>query len=282
MNQDQAQDAVSGSQLATDTGGVRWGRSEQDADLQDALGVSVDSDEAVHTALQSMVSLAVNAVDGAASCGVTVTVGGRTFTVVHSDARTLLVDAEQYAAGDGPCLHAARTGEVVRAGSMAAGQQWPAFAAAAAAENIHSFLAAPLHFGETTFGSLDLYGEQRAAFTDTDVDIVTALTRTLSRTLGDYQRFDQLLDQYNGLRTAIDHRAPIEQAKGMLMAIHRIDADAAFALLAEQSQNVNRKVRDLAVDLVDSIVHGSLDATTPGTSQALLDPPSDAPMSGGH
>ena len=43
----------------------------------------------------------------------------------------LLVDAEQYAVGDGPCLHAARTGEVVRADSMVAAQQWPVFVDAA-------------------------------------------------------------------------------------------------------------------------------------------------------
>lgn len=270
MNQDQARAAVAGSRLVTSIGSAPRGHGHQEhsTELQRALGVSVDSNEAVHTALQSMVSLAVIAVDGAASCGVTVTVGGRTHTVVHSDARTLLVDAEQYMAGDGPCLHAARVGQVVRAGSTDAAQQWPVFAAAAADENIHSFFAAPLHFGETTFGSLNLYGEGPASFTDTDVETVTALTRTLSRTLGDYRRFDQLLDQVNGLRTAIDDRAPIEQVKGMLMAFHRIDADAAFTLLAEHSQNTNRKVRDLAVDLVDSLLAGAPEEA--GSARSLL------------
>lgn len=276
MNQDQARAAVAGSRLVTSIGSAHRGHQVHSTELQHALGVSVDSDEAVHTALQSMVSLAVIAVVGAASCGVTVTVGGRTRTVVHSDTRTLLVDAEQYMAGHGPCLQAARIGQVVRAGSSDAAQQWPVFAAAAADENIHSFLAAPLQFGETMFGSLNLYGEEPASFTDTDVDTVTALTRTLSRTLGDYQRFDQVLDQVNGLRTAIEDRAPIEQAKGMLMALHRIDADAAFALLAEHSQNTNRKVRDLAVDLVDSILGGGPEGA--GSARSLL---AESPRSAG-
>jgi hypothetical protein len=41
-------------------------------------------------------------------------------------------------------------------------------------------------------------------------------------------------------------RAGIEQAKGMLMAIYRIDADAAFELLKWRSQATNTKLRALA------------------------------------
>lgn len=49
---------------------------------------------------------------------------------------------------------------------------------------------------------------------------------------------------------AFEHRAVIEQAKGMLMLAGRIDADAAFALLAQRSQQVNTKLAALAAELV--------------------------------
>ncbi|CCQ13567.1 Two-component system response regulator [Rhodococcus sp. AW25M09] len=55
------------------------------------------------------------------------------------------------------------------------------------------------------------------------------------------------------VRTALGRRAPIEQAKGMLMATHSISADAAFALLIQLSQRSNRKLRDVAQDLVDEV-----------------------------
>ncbi|MGN6472684.1 MAG: ANTAR domain-containing protein [Mycobacteriales bacterium] len=45
-------------------------------------------------------------------------------------------------------------------------------------------------------------------------------------------------------------RAVIEQAKGMLMAERRIDADSAFALLVEISQSTHRKLVDVAKALV--------------------------------
>ena len=45
-------------------------------------------------------------------------------------------------------------------------------------------------------------------------------------------------------------RASIEQAKGMLMAIYGIDAEAAFDLLKWRSQETNVKLRPLAEQIV--------------------------------
>lgn len=44
-------------------------------------------------------------------------------------------------------------------------------------------------------------------------------------------------------------RGPIEQVKGMLMLIYRIDADAAFELLRWRSQETNVKLRVVAEQL---------------------------------
>lgn len=46
------------------------------------------------------------------------------------------------------------------------------------------------------------------------------------------------------------NRAAIEQAKGMLMLIYRIDSDAAFELLRWRSQECNIKLRTLAEGLI--------------------------------
>lgn len=245
--------AIANSKPDITTPTVRWGQPEQSDDLRDVLGMSIDNDAQLDDALRKLVSLAAKAIDGAASCGVTVAVGGRSFTAVHSDARTLIVDAEQYEVGDGPCLHSARTGEVVRVDAVTAEDRWPEFAASAKRENINSFLAAPLYTPHTRFGSLNLYGEAASAFSDIDVTTAVTLTDALAHAIGDYDRFDRVSAENTGLRFALEHRAPIEQAKGMLMAIHRIDADAAFDMLVDTSQRENRKLRDVAVDVVDEL-----------------------------
>lgn len=48
----------------------------------------------------------------------------------------------------------------------------------------------------------------------------------------------------------IARRAVIEQAKGLLMERYDIDPDAAFAVLARLSQHTNRKLKDVAAELV--------------------------------
>jgi hypothetical protein len=60
---------------------------------------------------------------------------------------------------------------------------------------------------------------------------------------------NRLRTEVDQLRIALESRAVIEQAKGIVMATVRCDADAAFALLVEQSQHQNRKLRDIAREL---------------------------------
>lgn len=48
----------------------------------------------------------------------------------------------------------------------------------------------------------------------------------------------------------VDQRAVIEQAKGVLCVVYRIDPDTAFGLLRWRSQDTNTKLRDLADQLM--------------------------------
>jgi len=83
------------------------------------------------------------------------------------------------------------------------------------------------------------------------------LQSTLDITL---QRFTE----YHNLKGAFARRAVIEQAKGILMARHAINADKAFELLREHSQHNGNKLADIAASIVD-------------THQLLMPPPADVP-----
>jgi transcriptional regulator with GAF, ATPase, and Fis domain len=218
-----------------------------------SAGRSVTDEDDLLTLLQRVAEIAHEAIDGADSTGVTIDLGGRTYTAVHTDQRTLRVDSEQYDAGEGPCLHSARTRTVVLVDAADAVHRWPRFAAAAADEGIHSFLAAPLFTPEQSLGSFNLYGRTRSAFDTLDAEILELLTTTLSRALGDFARFKSARDVADSIQRALDTRAPIEQAKGMLMAIRGIDADRAFDLLREQSQATNVRLHTVATTLVQQL-----------------------------
>lgn len=63
----------------------------------------------------------------------------------------------------------------------------------------------------------------------------------------------------------VDHRAVIEQAKGVLVQIYSVDADTAWSLLRAFSTDTNRKVRDIARVLVEA----ASDDRTPAKHRAL-------------
>jgi AmiR/NasT family two-component response regulator len=77
---------------------------------------------------------------------------------------------------------------------------------------------------------------------------------------------------YLGLLDAFTRRAEIEQAKGLLMAAHKIEAGPAFEMLRRHSQRTNRKVADVARALVRShtlLLYG--DVSRPRGQDDLID-----------
>lgn len=63
-------------------------------------------------------------------------------------------------------------------------------------------------------------------------------------------RMIELIKEIEGLNTAAETRGVIEQAKGVIMRTVQCGPDAAFAVLVAQSQHQNRKLRDIAAELV--------------------------------
>jgi transcriptional regulator with GAF, ATPase, and Fis domain len=225
-----------------------------------SAGRSITDEDDLLTLLQRVAAIAQEAIDGADSIGVTIDLGGRTYTAVHTDQRTLRVDEEQYDAGEGPCLQASRHRTTVLVDCDDAMARWPRFAAAAREEGIYSFLAAPLFTSEQTLGSFNLYGRSRRAFDSLDAEILDLLTAAVSRAIGDFARFKSARDAAEAIQRALQTRAPIEQAKGVLMAIHGVDADQAFDMLRQQSQNTNVPVRVIAADFLQKITATSWEA----------------------
>jgi AmiR/NasT family two-component response regulator len=67
----------------------------------------------------------------------------------------------------------------------------------------------------------------------------------------------RVVDQAHNMRLAMESRAVIEQAKGVLMAQRGIDDHQAFEMLRDASQRYNRKLRDIAAGIVESTQRSS-------------------------
>ncbi len=62
----------------------------------------------------------------------------------------------------------------------------------------------------------------------------------------------QRFAEFHNLQDAFDRRALIEQAKGILMARHGVDAADAFTMLRDHSQHGGKKLFEVAEAIVDS------------------------------
>ncbi|TPG32506.1 ANTAR domain-containing protein [Mycolicibacterium hodleri] len=79
----------------------------------------------------------------------------------------------------------------------------------------------------------------------------------------------QRREVYEAVREIAEQRAVIEQAKGMLMFIYGIDADAAFDILRWQSQQHNVKLRLVAEQIAKDMTE--LARTTPPRNRITHD-----------
>jgi AmiR/NasT family two-component response regulator len=79
----------------------------------------------------------------------------------------------------------------------------------------------------------------------------------------------QRFTEYHNLQGAFGRRAVIEQAKGILMARHGVDAEKAFGMLRDHSQHNGHKLADVAAAIVDS--HALLVPAIPQPDQPLVD-----------
>jgi GAF domain-containing protein len=219
------------------------------ADLADVLV----GEEDLGRALQRSVEMLVRALPGADLASVSVLDGDAAETVASSSERVWAIDADQYAEGDGPCLEAARTGEVVRTGVEEAERRWPGFARSARTAGVESYLSCPLLIDEKFAGSLNLYSEQPHGFADFDVALLRLYATAACAAIGNARRYVRARDVAGQLKLALDSRAVIDQAIGVLMARHRITAGQAFAELSRQSQDTNVKLRDIATRLVTGL-----------------------------
>lgn len=211
----------------------------------------------LETVLQRLAELARDGIEGADSVSVTTVDDDHPRTAAATDERLVEIDRVQYAVGDGPCLEAARTKQPVRALVREARERWPDFADAAENLGVRAYLSAPLlietdNDGELV-GALDVYSRTDKVFDPVDTGLLRVLTLAASAVISNWRHLQEARESIGQLEEALTSRAEIEQAKGVLMALHRISADEAFQRLVELSQNSNTKLRELSSQLLASL-----------------------------
>jgi GAF domain-containing protein len=227
------------------------------AEPTESLSASIDTlsrflvgEQTMGETLLRVAQLAEAAV-GADLTGVTlVNSEGHPTTAVRTDPDTGAVDQLQYDVGEGPCLAALREMRVVSVPSMRLERRWPHVAECAEEKGVRSSLSAPLVVGERGIGALNFYARTENAFSEEDEETAQTFALHAAVLLANAQAYWNAYELGQQLEQAMLSRASIEQAKGILIEQSGVTSDEAFELLRRASQRENRKLREIALEIV--------------------------------
>jgi len=208
------------------------------------------TEENQETTLRRVSDLAVRSIAMCDAVGVTLFVDGKATTRAATGGLVYEVDYYQYDISEGPCLATMVDGEVIEVEDMASEQRWPRFCRHAAERGVHSSLSFPLIVRGHPLGALNLYAHVPKAFSAEDRETGSMFAAQAAVALANADTYAASVKLTAELRHALDSRAVIDQAMGVLIGQNGYSQDLAFETLRITSQSQNRKLRHLAEEIV--------------------------------
>ncbi|MGE2714017.1 GAF and ANTAR domain-containing protein [Mycolicibacterium litorale] len=146
---------------------------------------------------------------------------------------------------EGPCVQAALDDVVVRTDDFREETRWPQYAPACIELGVLSSLSFKLYTADRTAGALNLFGFQPRTW-DSDAETIGAvLAAHAAAALLAHREGDQL-------RSALSTRDRIGQAKGIIMERYKVDDVQAFEMMRRLSQDSNKKLTEIAQQVIDT------------------------------
>lgn len=205
---------------------------------------AIEHEVGAQDTIEKIVELAVKLIDDCDHAGISLRRPGRIESPVVSDDLVRRIDVLQHEHGEGPCVDARVEEELVHSSDIAADERWPSWGPRTVEETgVCSVMCFRLFTTGDVIGALSLYSSGQGVFDADDRELGLALAAHAAIAMSGAHQIDTL-------HLAVDGRTVIGQALGILMERFDIDADQAFALLKRLSQDSNRRIRDLALELV--------------------------------
>lgn len=210
------------------------------------LARSFAAPHSVKEVLAGVTDTAVELIPGADTAGVLlVSNGGRFESLFGTSDLVYKLDEVQTKYNEGPCVDAANDELMLRTDDFAAEHRWPNFSRALCEVGVHSCLSFKLYAGDKTAGALNVFGLQPNVFTAESEAVGSVLAAHAAAAILASQQGEQL-------RSAINSRDVIGQAKGIIMERYHVDAMRAFDMLRQLSQEMNVRLFEVAQRVVDT------------------------------
>jgi hypothetical protein len=187
---------------------------------------------------------------------------------VSSDATTQTLEEQQFSFGEGPCVDAFVIRRPVLVPDLGSNRppHWPAYAPAALEQGVRAVFAFPLQIGGARLGVFDVYRDVPGGLSASALRQALTFAEIALWILLDGQE-DAASDRpVEGLEAAVTSRSELFQAQGMVMIQLGVSLAEAMSRLRAHAYAQNRRLGDIARDVVARRLELEPDGRTGGGS----------------
>lgn len=175
--------------------------------------------------------------------------------VAASSEGSRLLELFQLQNEEGPCADCYRQGAAVVVEDIRRlHDRWPRFGPLAESSGYLAVHALPMRLREDVVGTLNIFQKGPGLLAEGDVVIAQALADVATISILQSRTIAQREALAEQLQTALQSRIVIEQAKGILAERASVDVDDAFVRLRGLARSNNRRLSDVAADVVEGKV----------------------------
>jgi GAF domain-containing protein len=208
------------------------------------LAAELQAADGVELTVETVVQYALQAVWCDFAAVVLITRGRRPQIMALTDPRLADLYRHQIDAGGGPMITALEERSALLIPDVETETRWsPEWNKQMLATGIRSAVHVPLLVAGRPEAVLALYSAEPDAFSDDDLDVARILAQHASAAIAAARDTASLTE-------AVDARRLIGAAMGMLMERYQLDETRAFEVLRRYSMDTNRKLRDVAQELI--------------------------------
>ncbi len=185
--------------------------------------------------------------------------GGVLRVMASSSERSDALDLLQTQNEEGPCFECYHRGRPVFSDDLDADSgRWPTFAPLAVQTGLRSVEAIPMRVRGQTVGALNLFRARTGRIDERDLPVGQGMADIAAIALLQERLVRESRGMVEQLQGALSSRVVIEQAKGILAERAHVSVDVAFARLRAYARGHNRRLSDVAQEVIE----GELDART--------------------
>jgi GAF domain-containing protein len=174
-----------------------------------------------------------------------------------SDENTRLLELFALQHDQGPCIECCRSGRAqtdIDLSTAGARNRWPQFASRAAAAGFVRTQAIPLRLRQRVVGALNLFHERTGNFTSADQALAQALADIATIAILQQRTLHRSQLEHLQVQTALNTRAVVEQAKGILAERWHTTIDDAFTILRNHARTHRSRLTDVAHQVIDQTI----------------------------